>query len=705
MVTKAPSSYDDLLDVSIPDMHPDLVFSGLRWTSNGTLPEPGDQCLIAFDNNREPWVLSVWSAGTMSGGASGPAGGDLQGTYPNPQVKQSTTSDFRANEIGTAIGTAGETWIGPEGPGGLAGIIFGTAYDTYLYRKAATLLRTDGGLQVSNDGTHSVYLDGWYGKIEIRGDASETNSGIWFGAASATPGIGADDVRLYRSAPDTLSTDDQFYVHGSYMRVDRATNDWAYTAALTGDANLRFIISSIGTLSWGPGATSIDTNLYRSSAGWLYAGNNLATGAIQTSDWIIVGSNLFVRNNTGHVYFGTSDDTNLYRSAANVLKTDGDLIVNNSGTPLGLGGALANMLRLNPIDGNILALLNSGNGYGTFRLYNIQFDVDTNLYRSGAGQLTTDGYLTVARDLNVGGSGSQGYGIFARYGDTGTRVMSAIRLASDTQDRIQVLATGQINWGPGGSTATDTNLYRAAANALKTDGQFLVVGRLSAVNDLWAYKAVWAFPVGLTSPALQASEFSDAQARFQVNANGTVNWGPGNATSDVSLYRDSAGILRANSVFYAGGNIRANKDNASEIVLGLTSAGVTDARILFGNAYDTNLYRSGVGALKTDGSFTSGSILLSGAGMTIAGDTNLYRVGAATLATDSLFLLNGTIAFLRIGADDTAFGNTSGDRGVYIKSSNRFPSTTPVNGGYLYVAAGVLHYRGSGGTDTVIAPA
>src|SRR6516162_8939163 len=53
-----------------------------------------------------------------------------------------------------------------------------------------------------------------------------------------------------------------------------------------------------------------------------------------------------------------------------------------------------------------------------------------------------------------------------------TRIISNILASGDTQPAWQVLGSGKMNWGPGGTTAVDTNLYRSAASVLKTDGQF-----------------------------------------------------------------------------------------------------------------------------------------------------------------------------------------------------------------------------------------
>lgn len=49
-------------------------------------------------------------------------------------------------------------------------------------------------------------------------------------------------------------------------------------------------------------------------------------------------------------------------------------------------------------------------------------------------------------------------------------------IESDTVDRFAILADGKQEWGAGGSTARDTNLYRSAANILKTDDNIIAGG-------------------------------------------------------------------------------------------------------------------------------------------------------------------------------------------------------------------------------------
>lgn len=51
-------------------------------------------------------------------------------------------------------------------------------------------------------------------------------------------------------------------------------------------------------------------------------------------------------------------------------------------------------------------------------------------------------------------------------------------LTGDTYSRGAIYADGKIEWGAGGATARDTNLYRSAANVLKTDDNLITGGYL-----------------------------------------------------------------------------------------------------------------------------------------------------------------------------------------------------------------------------------
>lgn len=63
-----------------------------------------------------------------------------------------------------------------------------------------------------------------------------------------------------------------------------------------------------------------------------------------------------------------------------------------------------------------------------------------------------------------------------------TDIVFTVRVTGDTQDRLVALAGGVLVWGSG-TLAGDTNLYRSAANVLKTDDSFSVGQTLAVAGS------------------------------------------------------------------------------------------------------------------------------------------------------------------------------------------------------------------------------
>jgi hypothetical protein len=188
----------------------------------------------------------------------------------------------------------------------------------------------------------------------------------------------------------------------------------------------------------------------------------------------------------GKLVFGPSgsQDTNLYRFAANVLATDDQLVV-----------VRANMSQVS-LSTNI-----SGDTTSRFALYPDGRQVwgdganpfDTNLYRSAADTLKTDDSLVVD-----GASGiSIGAGQITQVRASNGLTAYATYVSGEANARFSFNNNGVLNWGAGGATAQDTNLYRSAANELKTDdslvvgGSTTVAGTLTASGDLVTAGASW----------------------------------------------------------------------------------------------------------------------------------------------------------------------------------------------------------------------
>jgi hypothetical protein len=102
---------------------------------------------------------------------------------------------------------------------------------------------------------------------------------------------------------------------------------------------------------------------------------------------------------------------------------------------------------------------------------------------------------------------------------------------------------GKLQWGIGGNTPLDTNLYRSAASALTTDGNF-DAGKLigAARGQASGAAAFWTQVAG-----------DGVYARLTVINNGRLNWGPGNAAADTSLYRSAVGQLKTDGNLVIGG--------------------------------------------------------------------------------------------------------------------------------------------------------
>jgi hypothetical protein len=62
IVAEDVTDFNDLVIVILPDFANDQTWGPYRWQHNGSeLPQQGDECLVAFSNRREGWVVAFWS--------------------------------------------------------------------------------------------------------------------------------------------------------------------------------------------------------------------------------------------------------------------------------------------------------------------------------------------------------------------------------------------------------------------------------------------------------------------------------------------------------------------------------------------------------------------------------------------------------------------------------------------------------------------
>lgn len=198
-------------------------------------------------------------------------------------------------------------------------------------------------------------------------------------------------------------------------------------------------------------------------------------------------------------------------------------------------------------------------------------------------------------------------------------LMVAARVTADTVDRWNVDTGGIQTWGSGGG-AVDTNLYRNGAGVLKTDGTL-------QVNVLQSVVAIGTAPLLITSTTLvsnlNAERLNGQLAAFYTNATnitaGTL--ADGQLSANV-LLKASAQISTALKTFQAGSTataVAAFQVAADTVArLAITSDGIASWSTGAATA-DTNLYRSAVGTLKTDGALIAAGALSALAGATVTG--------------------------------------------------------------------------------------
>jgi hypothetical protein len=216
-------------------------------------------------------------------------------------------------------------------------------------------------------------------------------------------------------------------------------------------------------------------------------------------------------------------DVNLYRAAASVLKTDGTL---RAGGAMELTGATGAFIARSSVgvyptlvtrqsvdafdryslDNNGVMIWGGGSGTG-----------DTNLYRWEPNILATDDGLRVGADLHI--VTDSGKLFFGTATDTSLYRGGANTLKTDDQFHavgslyagwnaaagsyvLQALDTGQVALPIQGATGGlllggDVNLYRSAANALKTDDDFYSGGSIIAAANLAARNDSGAIVFGL----------------------------------------------------------------------------------------------------------------------------------------------------------------------------------------------------------------
>lgn len=185
-----------------------------------------------------------------------------------------------------------------------------------------------------------------------------------------------------------------------------------------------------------------------------------------------------------------------------------------------------------------------------------------------------------------------------------TDVALRTRITGDAANRWQTLADGRQSWGDG-TTAVDTNLYRNAADVLKTDDSLVVGGTLTAANlNLVAWTAwtpTWTTSTGSALPVFGNAVRNGAYvklghlliASYIVTFGSTTNFGAGATTSDNWVFSMPPG-LTASANFADGNQICgtgvavASADNTMPFIVRSVAGGASLSFDMSGGKQDGN---------------------------------------------------------------------------------------------------------------------
>lgn len=517
--------------------------------------------------------IRAGSVSAVSNGAGGTLtlqSGDSTGTGTSSIVFATATAGLPGtlqNAVTTKMTLTGAGQLQVSTAGAAAGILIGG--DTQLYRSAADVITTPDSLVVGGTLTVSSLTSTRVPFASTAGllvDSSAFTYVTGTGQLSlSTTGSGAGiliggDTQLYRSAADVLRTPDSVRVDVCVGVNSAPTANNRLIAGHTTSTNV-----SARTLSVTNDITGSITSAFPSAA---YGQSTINAGS-NTVSYIagIIGS---VRSGSGQSGTITEqygiDFDNWHSGAANIgsmIAARAFLTVRNTSS-----GTITEMV-------GYRATLDMQSG-GTNSAVTNAFGFDFAGSLAGASTIST---LTGFRMTNPSGSQTINTLIGLRIADlTRGGTNYAIYL-----DGTSGLARQGIWWNG------DTNLYRSAADTLKTDDAFVATTSITAGN-LTSTRVVFAGTAGLLS---DSANFTYTTGTGQLALATTGSGGGILIGGDTQLYRTSADVLRTpdslqvDTLFAAGatpaarihgsGNLTAAAWTTNGIGLRLDAATYTDS--------------------------------------------------------------------------------------------------------------------------------
>lgn len=292
-----------------------------------------------------------------------------------------------------------------------------------------------------------------------------------------------------------------------------ASADKAYASSIPADTVSRLAITVAGALNWGPGNSATDVSLSRSAVGVLTTdGQIISTQSAPTA--------------AGHLTRKDYVDTN-FVGLTGAQTISG--VKTFSSAPISQAASAGTVVLNARVTGDTVSRLTVG--------------ADGTLSWGPGGSTATDFALSRVSSVGLNLNGTYQSTRSATSG-----VGFSALVTADTFDRYRIYADGLNEWGPG-NAARDTNLYRSAANVLKTDDSLVVLGNLtvSGVGQvLGAYKSADTARTSTSptnDPHLTATLTANGVYRFeatlfvvtsdQTNGDIALNWTlPGTSTAE-----------------------------------------------------------------------------------------------------------------------------------------------------------------------------
>lgn len=251
---------------------------------------------------------------------------------------------------------------------------------------------------------------------------------------------------------------------------------------------------------------------------------------------------------------------------------------------------------------------------------------DTNLYRAGSASLKTDSGFTAASLTTTGA-------VAVTRSGTASSVVSG-QVTGDTNPRINSDAAGVLTWGPG-NAAVDTNLYRSAADTLKTDDKLVIGSGTMTLND---YNLV-----------RSGSGTVTANGNFVITGNLAVT---GNLTLSGSAFQ---GTVSMSDILATNINISGNGTIANLFVTNSASYTSAATATTFTNGFNingVNVTRPGAGTVAVAGIVNPTGVVSSGRLFAESGEATQVVIGDKGGTAALAFGLNEDVHIRRVSSTE-----------------------------------------------------